>query len=396
MRKEITSLTGLRGIAACWVVLYHSFAAGLKPNPGPFANLIVHGYLAVDIFFVLSGFVMAMSYGAMFSAGFNMTSFRVFLLRRLARIYPLYLVLTCFALAVLILIDHTHFHPVELARSLAENLALVDAWGLGGSIDGPAWSISTELAAYLLFPWLAAVLLFRSRLVAITSAMACLMVVVALSHAPTPASEIGHRSGPYDIFGSHSLYPVIRCVVEFSLGLVVFRAAENKTIRAAFQRRWLAWFSTAVMLALLLITNSDALFVCLVAPFVLILAVGEGAIPWALGTAPAMFLGRISYAVYLLHLPLLSLRHFLLPHLARFFSPDIAQLLAFAIFAAVLGVAASLAFRFIEQPGRSFIRNLELRVTPSAPGLVTRSKIAGLEVVEANGARNNEQPIFPT
>ena len=68
-RQEIGALTGLRGVAACWVAMYHGHEFGRLA--GPAGVLLRHGYLAVDVFFVLSGFVMGLSYAHMFAPGFR-------------------------------------------------------------------------------------------------------------------------------------------------------------------------------------------------------------------------------------------------------------------------------------------------------------------------------------
>jgi hypothetical protein len=93
MAQEVRSLPGIRGIAASWVVLYHVHEADNFFSP--LKMLLTHGYLAVDVFFVLSGFVMALSYGHFAVQGWTATNYGSFLLRRFARIYPLYLVMTC-------------------------------------------------------------------------------------------------------------------------------------------------------------------------------------------------------------------------------------------------------------------------------------------------------------
>src|SRR5262245_33168713 len=89
MKKlEITALTGLRGIAATMVMFYHFNLAHLLP--GYTATMMGHGYLMVDMFLILSGFIIAMTYGAKFEQSISLRNYRIFLIRRIARIYPLY------------------------------------------------------------------------------------------------------------------------------------------------------------------------------------------------------------------------------------------------------------------------------------------------------------------
>jgi peptidoglycan/LPS O-acetylase OafA/YrhL len=117
---EIRSLTGIRGVAASAVVLYH-FDLG-QPDSGPLQHVLHHGYLAVDLFFVLSGFVMALTYGRAFVLQPNIEGFGRFLENRLARIYPLYLVTTLLAFAV-------EGAPVSAVpgRDIVTNLLMIQA-----------------------------------------------------------------------------------------------------------------------------------------------------------------------------------------------------------------------------------------------------------------------------
>ncbi|NNM59255.1 MAG: acyltransferase [Legionellales bacterium] len=92
-KQEIYSLTGLRGIAATMVMFYHFNASHLLAG-GAFANLLGHGYLMVDLFLVLSGFIIAMTYGSRFDKAVTWREYRIFLVRRIARIYPLYILTT--------------------------------------------------------------------------------------------------------------------------------------------------------------------------------------------------------------------------------------------------------------------------------------------------------------
>ena len=91
-RREIRSLTGLRGIAALWVVVHHALYIA-RPR-GPFWTLIYHGYLAVDLFFVLSGYVIAMNYAERSELRIHLGDVVAFLCKRFARTYPLYAVAT--------------------------------------------------------------------------------------------------------------------------------------------------------------------------------------------------------------------------------------------------------------------------------------------------------------
>ena len=148
---QLDGLTSLRFFAAFWVVLYHSwpyFAPGLPP-------ILSRGELGVELFFVLSGFVLAHVYFDVFGSG--RFSYGQFLWARLARIYPVHLVLIL-GLLVMVLGAAALGLPVGdnvvVLASLPAQLTLTQSWGLGmeGGWNFPAWSISAEWFAYLIFP----------------------------------------------------------------------------------------------------------------------------------------------------------------------------------------------------------------------------------------------------
>ncbi|HQU05572.1 MAG TPA: acyltransferase, partial [Acidocella sp.] len=124
---------------------------------GPLAGFIQHGYLGVDGFFILSGLIMAAVHPEM--AG-NRSHCWQFWAKRLARIYPVHLAVLLI-LAVLVLTGLAlGFTPRDPERftvaSFIANLALLQGWGVGGHLawNYPSWSVSTEWAGYLLFPFL--------------------------------------------------------------------------------------------------------------------------------------------------------------------------------------------------------------------------------------------------
>jgi peptidoglycan/LPS O-acetylase OafA/YrhL len=154
--RQLQSLTSLRGLAALWVVLYHySTVYFPRLDIGDYSNLIAKGYLAVDLFFMLSGFVMTHVYYRAFSESITQ-NYRNFLVARIARLYPLHLLVLFLFLATaltsqLLLYMRTglfHGIPLEGARSMgafAANLFMLQGLAAGElSWNYPAWSISIE------------------------------------------------------------------------------------------------------------------------------------------------------------------------------------------------------------------------------------------------------------
>ncbi len=276
MRTQIRPLTGIRGVAALWVVTLHLSLLGQDSMTGPLGNVVAHGYLAVDLFFILSGFVMSLSYNDLFASGRSWRRYAVFLIRRTARVYPLYLVVT---LVIVALSASGMSHDVSMhgiGARLLFNMALVQSWGFSESLDGPAWSISTEFAAYLLFPLILVAMIRQGWLAAGAAAAVCVCAVVFVSMAPSPWDGPG-RSGPLDVHWAYSTWPLVRCLAEFSIGVVIYRAASVPFVRSLAANRPAGYAIVIAIGVLLTLPRTDLLVVGLLVLLVLVLAQGGGA-----------------------------------------------------------------------------------------------------------------------
>ena len=366
---EIRALTGLRGIAAVLVVIYH-FAPWHSLSIRPVANVIGKGYLCVDLFFILSGFLLSLNYAHHFADGWSLRRWGDFLLRRLARIYPLYFVLSATALLTsLALYYHGHggslpggaLLPATLglahpAGEIVANGLLIQSWGITHSIDGPAWSISTEWAAYLLFPLMAAAALFSSRGSALAVAAGAALLVGGTVFLTM--TDGAYHSGPLDAYDGGSFEPILRCLGGFTLGMVTYRVAQSRRILALAS----ADGTLFSVLALLLLAAAAGLHDLVLYPLFALLVLGLygncGRVGRGFGIAPIYWLGLTSYAIYLLHLDLLAPRTALIDWLQAAWPAPWPRIAADAICYIVLLIGADLAYRWIEVPGRRWLRRL--------------------------------------
>lgn len=360
MAAEIKPLTSIRGIAAVLVAVYHFHQLQDTGVPA-LNNFIRHGYFWVDLFFVLSGFVMALTYAGMFTSGFSWRAHRDFLWKRIARVYPLYLAITLGVSAYSLLIyggyAGVHRPAVNLDNPLlahVTNLLMIHAWGFGASIGGPTWSISTEWAAYLLFPLLAWLALFRGKLSAalLGGVAAGLLVYVAIF----PETGQTTRNGQFDIFHCLDLKAVLRCIGGFSIGLLAYRFRQTPFLMKFLARDAVCLGLCALLFAGMAAPLPDLALYPLLPLLVLSLSAVQGRAATVFSWTPFYQLGVLSYSIYLLHAHFHVVLGQLEKHLPRFMPETAALFVSAALtYAVVLGLAV-LCYRFIEQPGRRWLR----------------------------------------
>lgn len=286
---KIPALTGIRGYAACWVVFYHLDEYSHHPGQALFA--IRSGYLGVDLFFLLSGFVLMLTYGlGMVAPGWGKV--RDFAIGRVMRILPLHwLMLLAFALMVPILHGHWLLAMPHTAASMMIEAALVQGWLLrSSSWNPPTWSLSTEWLVYLVFPLLALVIgrIMRWWL-ALAGALGALLLLAVVCFA-------SHQVGLDHV----QRLGLLRCLLEFPAGMLLCRLWQL----CALSRRQSEGFFIAGLTLLIAALLGRSLDILALPGFALLLlsCVGGSRSAQALfGNRVAHFLGEISFSIYLVH-----------------------------------------------------------------------------------------------
>jgi peptidoglycan/LPS O-acetylase OafA/YrhL len=300
--KKLDQLTFTRFLAALAVVFFHSGPVFPVDN-FPFNPLFTSGQTAVSYFYVLSGFVMSLTY---FRPG-ERFNFREYFKARFSRIYPVYLL--SFVLTCLFYIDI--MATVKTDKVLA-NLFLLQAWNpvYALSFNIAAWSLSVEAFFYLIFPLLA---LWAYRI--------SMRRLIWLSIGFWVISQILH-AGLYRIYypAQHNLllyFPPFH-LNSFLLGAVggawyLTKPKDQDAERS--QPRWLLTLSLFLIGLLLvgrellaIIPESFSLDVGLLAPFflviVLALALDHTSLARRLSHPWLVLLGDASYALFILHIPI--------------------------------------------------------------------------------------------
>ena len=345
IKDEIPSLTSVRGLAACWVVFLHFSDAlyRLLPEASFLNPFISAGHFAVPFFFVPSGYVLGFNYLAKLSRPTVQSAIRFWWLR-LGRIYPVHIS----TLGISWLLVARNGWPKDDGHSLGSFIAncfLVHAWSYDFRLSWnyPSWSISSEWFAYLCFPAIALVLSRANRKVAVILVTAACLIAVCVY-----ALE------------QHLAFKGLMMVMPTFIGgiglAIVFPPGGSKIPRQAAE--FVIFVAIALPFAIEPGPLLNSLYVLLFFLLVAILGgVGNrsGRI-WR--SRPLVFLGEISYSLYMTHVITITL----LAKYSPFFVGQ-ERPLAFriaALFCCLLAIfaAAAAMYRVIEQPLRAVSRRL--------------------------------------
>ena len=349
--RAYRTLDGLRGVAALIVVTRH--AGDMIPG-----DLCPESFLAVDLFFLLSGFVIALAYEQRLLAGRSLLGF---LKTRLVRLYPLYALGIGLGL-VARLASGGALDAVFLVQAVVIGLLMLPAvppLPMGSStLDGPTWTLAPELLVNLVY---AAAVRRLNRF--------ALWTIVALGAVGLVASEAVY--GTLDGGWSVDRFPLLaaRLAFSFFLGVAMYRSLPSRRIGSLA-----AWGCLAALGLSLAVHPPEAarrLFelgaVILVFPAIVAVAVRRE--PGRMGGAVFRFLGLVSYAIYVLHQPLGTLAGMAL---ARLHAPAGPTLLTACAFLVAIVLAAALMDKVYDQPLRRRLAALR------GPGRAR--KLSGLNV----------------
>jgi len=295
---KLNQLAGLRGICAWWVVFYHSLNLMDASVPMSIKHVIEHGYLAVDLFFLLSGFVMFLSYHAALAENFP-RSVGKFYWNRFSRIYPLHVVMLggyLLLFAGFIFLSGSGTPPASYTwTNFIQSMFLVHMWfGSDLTWNVPSWSISSEWFVYLFFPLMAFSLRklrgsIAAHLLSIVLAAAALYLIYAGKGLASIGADIAHMA-------------LVRTLFEFLMGVFVGSLFVNH--RAFLERHAAAALVAACMLCVLYVgtaTPDYALIPLMFALLIAYLSVTKSVITAALSAPLLVYLGEISYSTYMVH-----------------------------------------------------------------------------------------------
>ena len=342
-RAEILAFTGIRGVAASTVALYH-FRREVPSISFP-GGVVQNGEYFVDLFFMMSGYVLALSYGMQFAAVPSWREYLKFIGHRLSRIYPAHaVVLLAYLLIPLAYMATQRSLPSDRydADYFAQSLLLVQNWGFSPAVQWniPAWSISAEFLFYFAFPLLAHRAARKISLVYLVCTTLTLVALLGL---------VGFRAGSL----AHAIPQIglSRCIIECCLGICLFHLS-SRFDRGLVVSVWLLGVSIAIIGLFALAVLPDYIAIpCSV--FCLLWALLNPKNPAAelLALKPVLWLGRVSFATYI--------AHYLIKDLLKIaVVGQVSDWTALALYVAAVLLASAILHRYVEQPGQRRGRRL--------------------------------------
>ncbi|MDF0516854.1 acyltransferase [Bradyrhizobium yuanmingense] len=375
-KAHVQPLDSIRGIAATSVVIHHlllmpTFLAAFPHNAWINCSFFRSAWLLVDLFFVLSGMVMALSY---IENDFTRFSLREFMIRRLARVYPLHIVMLLanlvfrllrigLVMAGVVVAAPTVFE-VNNAYSFGLNVLLLHSMGFIDylSWNAPSWSISVEFYTYFVF---GLIVLFALRMGSL-SWFYVLSGLIAVGSLVFIIFVLEKRS-----LELQTDFGLLRCFVGFFLGVLMvkivdrLRAKPGAAVQGVLQ--FVAMIASIVLVSLAE-TNPAATFL---APVIFAIFLGSLLafpdallMPRILVAKPLIWLGRRSYSIYMVHaLVVLLAEYFVrgvgagrIAALDSIWTGLPATLNLVVSLAAVLAVS-HLTYLYVEIPGGRLLRN---------------------------------------
>lgn len=295
---RIEQLTFTRFIAAISIVVFHYGQHVFPFNGEKIHFLFSQANIGVSFFFILSGFVMVIAYGKK-----DRIAFPDFIRKRFARIYPVYV------LAILLIVGYyiSVNSPVDF-KALMLNISLLQSWipDYPGTLNAPGWSLSVEMFFYLCFPLLFNVLYKKIDLLK----MATLVLIIFM--VSQVVFHLGIRSSFYHGLHSSShdvlFYSPYMHINEFLVGNI----AGFYFLRGMKERNYDLPIIILVACAVYLLkwktglNYHNGLLAIVFVPMIMLLSANNGYITKLFRLKSAVFLGEISYSIYILQLPVFA------------------------------------------------------------------------------------------
>jgi peptidoglycan/LPS O-acetylase OafA/YrhL len=359
----------LRGIAALLVAVFHFEMAIARFVPASTTMFFEKCYLMVDLFFIMSGFIILHVYKEDFTDHIRGRYFKKYIVARFARIYPLHFFAMLLLVTGVILFSPpgTYPNPIENPHAIPTGFLLLHSYYIHDiyTWNIPSWSISAEWAAYMLFPFLA-VFMYKKKWPAVMIcgfgvilAYVSIMYFLPRRNFLFPSIPVPHNvNTTYD-------YGYLRGIAGFVTGMIMYKLYQLPPVRDIFRKDILAALVILLVMLDLHFALHDAFAIILFAALVLAMALNSGRLHRICNNRVLQYIGKISYSIYLMQIFLQEpfSKGLRLPGTVGFGrgkqNISFASGLGYCLLYLVLLLAiSSLTYYAIEQPCRKWINRL--------------------------------------
>ncbi|MFT8806402.1 MAG: acyltransferase [Acetobacter aceti] len=306
--RIIPALTGIRGAAALGIAVHHMLPPMLKSlniHSLDHSVIVENGFRSVDLFFILSGFILMLTHGDEFRTG-NLLTLKRFFILRFVRVYPLHIVIMFLIVPIVLLFpDFVHWSRTYSSPEFAykvhnfswpgfvQSLLLVQTWTVVklGEWNGPSWSLSAEVLGYLLFPCLAWGLLYLKKPAVLHGLAGCILagecVLLAVTHHAynNPSGTMG----------------AVRMLGGFGAGMALGRAVLAAGPLVGRRASLVTWGSLGFVVCTLAFPELSPVMVFGFAWLLFGLAYQQDAVGRLLGSRIFLWLGILSFPFYMVH-----------------------------------------------------------------------------------------------
>lgn len=341
---KIGQITFTRFVAAMAIVISHFNKDLFLYKIKYIGEIFLRANVGVSYFFILSGFIMIIAYHRKEKIGYL-----DFYRNRVARIYPLYIV----GLLLYFIMRYSDF---SFNKTFLYLLG-VQSWIPGKALilNFPGWSISVEFLFYLIFPWLYNFLYSKGNksiwIIAILIWIGTQVFSNLYIHSP---AYRGPHTDSHEFLHYFPLWHINEFLIGNLAGLFFVKNHKERNYDLA-----VAVLLIAVILSLIFIPLNfhNGLMAILFVPVIYLISCNNGIITSFFSIKPLEFLGEISYAIYIIHIPVLYiLRSFLWDYFQMSQSNTI-----FWIYILVLIIVSAIFYQFIEKPMRDYLRKINFK-----------------------------------
>ena len=355
---QLDQITFTRFIAALTVIFFHYGNEVFPLNTPYLDNVLKAGPIAVNYFYLLSGFIMAIAYYRLDNSRRNFNK-KKYWIARIARIYPVYLV-------ALLLVAIPKYNAEGIGTALSYNLSLLQAWvpGYPLTLNAPGWSLSVEAFFYLCFPFLLA-FVQKENIKPFAFLVICFWLLTQGLHTyllNTPMYQ------PLNAIHDFIYYNPLMHLNAFMMGMLAGICFKSNKFFIQVLRPYstigLAISSSLVLLLIAFqpqiinalsfdIAFTNGLLAPLLMLVIIFLGLNTGSIAQALSNKWLVLLGEASFSLYILQRPVYGIYQALIGSKIQF-----SETAHFYLYVITLIAASIISFKLFETPMRIFIRSL--------------------------------------